>query len=111
MTEQPTNADLKEAFEAHAKHDENFQRECRETDEHMKESLQLIMNRLDPGHEDYINRTLEGRLENVEKKTELMYTLFQGLSFGGKAILYTSSIVAGIAIIIGSIVALIRYVK
>lgn len=105
----PTNADLKEAFDDHTRHDEAFQNETRKTDQSILDSLNglhikmeaLTMQMGEQGE----------RLDSIEKKMEPILELYEGLSFGGKAVKWTSGIVLAITIIVGAAVAVVKYIK
>ena len=103
-----------------AEDDEKFRQEVRRTDTNMQETLEKILTKLDPGHEDYINRAIENKLDpdheeyilrETNEKVDQLWVLFQGLSFAGNAIKYTAGIVAGLSVIIVSVFAAIRFIK
>lgn len=102
---------LSDAFKDHAREDSQFQAESHRVHKNMEESMRLILNKLDPKHEDYINRGIEDRITVMESKLDQVWGLFQGLSFSGRAIKYTAGIVVAMAAIITSLFALIRFVK
>lgn len=99
------------AFKDHAREDAQFQAESMHVHKSMQESMEKILNKLDPKHEDYINKGIEERITVMESKLDQVWGLFQGLSFSGKAIKYTAGVVVALAAIITSLFALIRFVK
>lgn len=126
---QPTNADIQEQVEAlvheadsnpsntellfavrerqktfreHAQSDEAFQDDTRKTD-------QTIITSLDSLHEKLAH--LGERLDSIEDKMKPILELYEGLTFGSKAVKWTSGIVLAITVIVGSGIAIVKYLK
>lgn len=93
---QPTNADLKHSFEEHARHDELFQDETRKTDQSILDSLASLHNKLNPEHEDYINKHIEQELAEMKSKMEPLLEIYNGFIFGRKALIWTAGTVGAI---------------
>lgn len=126
---QPTNAEIKESvevllheadsnpsktelllavkeqqktFREHAHNDESFQDDTRKTD-------QTIITSLDSLHEKLAH--LGERLDSIEDKMKPILELYEGLTFGSKAVKWTSGIVLAITVIVGSGIAIVKYLK
>lgn len=102
---------LTETVHAHSRDDGEFQAKTRRTDVSIQHLLQSITNKLDQKHPDYINRNVEERLGTMEKKMEPLLEIYNGFIFGRKAVIWTSGAVGAIALIVGAVVAFIRFVK
>jgi len=123
----PTNADLKRSFDEHAKHDEAFQKESREVDKGIQDSLALILNKLDPDHKEYILKNAESRIGNIENKLDpehhdyilhdtneqmkVFNDIKNGIVFARNALIWISGGIAACAIIAGSVIGTIRFIK
>lgn len=103
--------ELRVSFDAHVDEKNKFQDESLEAIQSLRLSVEQILNKLDPKHDDYINKEIESRITTMESKLDQVWGLFQGLSFSGKAIKYTAGVVVAFAAIVTSLFALIRFVK
>lgn len=113
-TLQPTNKDLKTAFDAHAKEDQHFQDDTRafngemgvfraETEGSLAElhaKMDAVLNKFDPDSKDY-----------AFEKMDQMYEIYEGLGFSRKMLIVTAGVIGSLAIIIGGIFSAIRYIR
>jgi len=101
MTE-PTNADINAIFHLHAEEDHRFQDETRLNHEETKGTLALILVEL---------RELKGEVAEIKTNMAPILELYEGLVFGSGALKWTSGIVLAITVIIGSGIAVVKYLK
>lgn len=105
----PSNTELlfavreqQKTFHEHTQSDESFQDDTRKTD-------QTIITSLDSLHEKLAH--LGERLDSIEDKMKPILELYEGLTFGSKAVKWTSGIVLAITVIVGSGIAIVKYLK
>lgn len=99
---EPTNADLKKAFEDHAAHDEASQMTSTETSNAILKSLEELHEKF--GH-------MEQRLDSIETKIEPLVELYNGFVFGNKALKWLAGVVGALVVITGAAVAVVKYLK
>lgn len=105
----PSNTELlfavrerQKTFREHSDEDHKFQDDTRKTD-------QTIITSLDSLHEKLAH--LGERLDSIEDKMKPILELYEGLTFGSKAVKWTSGIVLAITVIVGSGIAIVKYLK
>lgn len=98
----PTNAEIREDFRSHAMEDHKFQDETRTNHEETKDTLAVILAEV---------RELKAEIVEVKANMAPILELYKGLTFGSKAVKWTSGIVLAITVIVGSGIAIVKYLK
>lgn len=99
----PTNADLKKSFDDHARHDALFQSETGKVHQSILDSLKSLHDKLNPDHEDYINRHIETELKEMKTQMQPLIEIYNGFVFGRKALIWTAGSVGAVSVLAAAV--------